>query len=611
MSNKKFIAMLIVSIVIIFSLVILLNIFVNPFGAFDERYFNKNTFNFTNNPRVAKMNYLEGRRDDFDSFIVGSSGAAAIDPIKLGEYTNTHCYNLFYYGSDLLDSYDTIKYLLETRELKEIFLGINYTSAMSFNQGEDQLTHKMPYYASGTGEFSYYKDFIFANPQYSVAKLRNYMNDSYYPRPYKVFIEETGVYDKRGRDSEAIGHLDEYLDRAAYEIFKEYPETDKSMEELENFGKYMKKIKDLLDDNGVKMTVAVLPVYKDDFKNFNGEELETYYRELAEVTDFWDFSKSSISRDPRYFYDPTHVRNTAGDMILAKIYGEDIYMPDDFGHFVSKKSLEDFLEEFEAYPIDKENLGMEKDLPILMFHHFGDGEYSLPIEDFEDKLLMLKEEGYETVSLEDIYRYVFMGVDLPEKPILITFDDGYMSNYSLAFPFLKKEGMKAVIYTIGSSFGKETYKDTGKPIIPHFGKEEAQEMLASSLIEVQSHSFDMHQSDQLEEKKPVRINVKQFEGESEEEYIRAFFKDFDEQDKLIKSITGKETHSFSYPTGYYTEESEILLWEKGIKSTITSDSGVNVLVKGLPQSLYGLKRFNVTKDITGKELLKKIIRNGE
>ena len=611
MSNKNFFAMFIGAIVLIFSLVILLNIFVNPFGAFDERYFNKNTFNFTNNPRVAKMNYLEGRRDDFDSFIVGSSGAAAIDPLKFGEYTNTHSYNLFYYGSDLLDSYDTIKYLLETRELKEVFLGINYTSAMTFDQGEDQLTHKMPYYASGTGEFSYYKDYLLANPKYSLAKLRNYINDPHYPRPYKVFIEETGVYDKRARDSEGVGDLDEYLDREAYKIFREYPEKDKPLNELENFSKYMKKIKDLLDSKGVEMTVAVLPVYKDDFKNFNSEELKAYYRELAEVTDFWDFSKSSISRDPRYFYDTTHVRNSVGDMVLAKIYGEDTYIPDDFGHLVGKENLEDFLEDFEAYPIGGENVGMEKDLPVLMFHHFGDGGYSIPIKEFKDKLLMLREEGYETVSLEDIYKYVFKGVDLPEKPVLITFDDGYMSNYSLAFPFLKEEGMKAVIYTIGSSFGKDTYKDTGEPIIPHFGEAEAKEMLASNLIEIQSHSFDMHQSEKLEEKKPARTNVKQFEGEGEEEYIKAFLGDFEEEDRLIRSITGKGTHSFSYPTGYYTDETEILLWEKGIKSTFTSDPGVNVLVKGLPQSLYALKRFNVTKGITGEELMEQIVRNEE
>lgn len=90
------------------------------------------------------------------------------------------------------------------------------------------------------------------------------------------------------------------------------------------------------------------------------------------------------------------------------------------------------------------------------------------------------------------------GEALPEKPVVITFDDGYQSNYEYAYPILKKYGMKATIFVIGSSVGKDEYKDTGLPMLPHFGVSEAREMENSGLISIQSHTYDLHQNGECE-----------------------------------------------------------------------------------------------------------------
>jgi hypothetical protein len=73
---------------------------------------------------------------------------------------------------------------------------------------------------------------------------------------------------------------------------------------------------------------------------------------------------------------------------------------------------------------------------------------------FEKDLKYLKENNYSTVTIRDLINYVDNGVPLPEKPVLITFDDGYYNNYLYAYPLLRQYNMKAVISVIGSQTDK-------------------------------------------------------------------------------------------------------------------------------------------------------------
>lgn len=78
-------------------------------------------------------------------------------------------------------------------------------------------------------------------------------------------------------------------------------------------------IKERCEAAGVELVVVAAPVYIDYFQNFQAEDVANFYASLAKVTDFWDFSCSSVSCEPRYFYDATHFRNAVGSMIAARI----------------------------------------------------------------------------------------------------------------------------------------------------------------------------------------------------------------------------------------------------------------------------------------------------
>ena len=73
------------------------------------------------------------------------------------------------------------------------------------------------------------------------------------------------------------------------------------------------------------------------------------------------------------------------------------------------------------------------------------GDYVITPKAFRKDLEWLRDAGYQTVVVQDLLNYVEEGVPLPEKPVMITFDDGYYDNYLNAFPILQELQMKAVI----------------------------------------------------------------------------------------------------------------------------------------------------------------------
>jgi peptidoglycan/xylan/chitin deacetylase (PgdA/CDA1 family) len=94
----------------------------------------------------------------------------------------------------------------------------------------------------------------------------------------------------------------------------------------------------------------------------------------------------------------------------------------------------------------------EIQVPILMYHHVGDFDppfrYAVPLQAFEEQMRSLNAWGYTTISLATMVEALTVGADLPERPIVITFDDGYMNVYEQAFPVMQNYGYQGVAYII-------------------------------------------------------------------------------------------------------------------------------------------------------------------
>lgn len=249
-------------------------------------------------------------------------------------------------------------------------------------------------------------------------------------------------------------------------------------------------------------------------------------------------------------------------------------------------------------------------IPILLYHHLADGGDNpgavISAEMFESHIKALRDGGYTAISFDELCGFVYDGTPLPTRPVVITFDDGYTSNYEIAYPILKKYGMKATVFIIGVMHGAFYYRDTKIPIyIPHFGDAEAVDMARSGIISIQSHSYDMHQDSSIEPG-PFRFGVLRMSGESLDDYIEAFNKDFEESAAQIESISGERPFVYSYPFGECNKLTEKLLLEDGVKVTLTTKKGSNIVTRGSPKSLFGLRRYNVFGNMTADRLLSMI-----
>jgi len=602
MTSKRWLILFLSTTLLLIGLYAGFNILADPFGVFGDPVFHWYSYNSTMNPRVAKVTYLEAHHEEFDSYIIGCSSTSGYSVPLLNEYLDASFYNMISYGADMLDAEQLAEYLVEHYTVKNLVLNVYLDNAARYDWGEDDIAYRQHYKVSGADALDFYLQYLFATPQYALDKLSAVGKDTEMQQYFDVFDMNTGAYDKRVRDGEQISDLEHYYQD--YPVFQDYPAGYRTLPELEHCMQSVAAIRDLCEERGINLYVINAPVYYEYLNYFSSEDLAAYYTALAEVTPFWDFIFTSVSYEPRYFYDATHFRNAVGDMALACMFSDDsVYRPAGFGTYVTTENVS------QQIALLNENLAQPEEayttsVPILLYHNIdqlGDAETTISAETFQSHMLALKEAGYNTVSFDELISYVYQGVQLPDNPVVITFDDGYLSNYTIAYPILRELEMKATIFVIGSSVGKDTYKDTGIAITPHFSYSQAQEMIDSGLISIQSHTYDMHQWEPYEEG-PTRYGVSQMDGERESGYIAAFREDLSRSIFELEEHTTETMRVLAFPHGYFTPLTQWLSQDMGFLSTLGTEPGINVVIKGLPQSLLGMNR-NIVDEIPAQSLL--------
>ena len=608
MNSKRWLLGFLATAVVLGAAVLGFNWLVDPFGVFSHKALEWPSYEMTMNPRTAKITYLKEHHEEYDSYILGCSSVSSFPTDALNTYFDANFYNMIAYGADMLDVEQQAFYLVENYEVKNLVVSVYIDNAMNYNEEADPLSYAMPPETTGENPLAFYAKYLFMDPRHSLDKLEAMVQDTYLTQTFDVFDASDGAYDKKVRDAEPIGNMDAYLE--SYPVFANYPALSNQTNEEAITGtlESLTRIKQLCEDNGVQLTVVTAPVYADYLASFPWEQVADFYARLAEVTDYWDFSYSSVSFEPRYFYDETHFRECVGDMALARMFGdESVYIPEDFGAYVTADNVAEHVAQMaQAEPLPLEEYTAQ--VPVLMYHHIseeGNDSTELSPEAFEAQIAALAEAGYTSVFPEDLAAYVREGKELPEKPIVITFDDGYLSNYEYAYPILKKYGMVATIFVIGSTVGDtEHYKDTDYPITPHFSYEQAKEMVDSGVISIQSHTYDMHPWGPYEDSDQPRENLLPLEGESEEDYRAALSADCETIRREIQEGTGEEdVHVIAFPGGYYDILSLVTLLENGFDISFSTEIGTNTLIKGLDQSLLALDRYNMNGSVSPEQML--------
>ena len=173
---------------------------------------------------------------------------------------------------------------------------------------------------------------------------------------------------------------------------------------------------------------------------------------------------------------------------------------------------------------------------------------------------------------------------MPEKPVVLTFDDGYLTNLEYILPILEKHNAKAVFSIVGEYTDRFTNVRDRVLSYAHLCWEDVKALVDSPFAEIQNHSYNMHSL-------KGRRGVAKKKGESLEEYRKVLDNDILYMQKLIQEKTGYTPTTFTYPFGELSSAAEKILKEMGFKATLTCTEGMNVLT-GKPEDLYYMRRYN-------------------
>ncbi|WP_294392505.1 polysaccharide deacetylase family protein [uncultured Clostridium sp.] len=225
--------------------------------------------------------------------------------------------------------------------------------------------------------------------------------------------------------------------------------------------------------------------------------------------------------------------------------------------------------------IDTELTSKNIGVPVLYYHSVNknaENEVTISPEMLEKQLDYINDNEYITITINELYDHLINNQPIPEKSIVITFDDGYMNNYTEAFPLLKERDMKATIFCVGNSLDGSYY----------LSKDAIKEM-SDYGIDIESHTVNHMHLDTLnyDEQLSEMKNSKD----------------------ILENITGKNVTAIAYPFGDFNDDSIKAAKEAGYKLAFTTHLGLS----DRNDDIYALDRIYISSNYdmnTFKELIK-------
>ncbi len=216
---------------------------------------------------------------------------------------------------------------------------------------------------------------------------------------------------------------------------------------------------------------------------------------------------------------------------------------------------------------------------VLMYHDVNPEPQdikSLSTADFERQLELMESNNFHWITMEQYRDFVLHRAPVPDNAVLLTFDDGYESLYSHAYPLLQKHGAPASAFLIASKVGDR------KGAFPKATWNQIKEMQQGG-IEFFSHTFDSHSyvpnspnKGDLKAKLAHPMYLKKAgRMETEEEYEQRVTEDLRHANEVLQQELGKPNYALAFPYGAYSDPLLKVCEQLGIELTFTVKSGLN------------------------------------
>lgn len=234
--------------------------------------------------------------------------------------------------------------------------------------------------------------------------------------------------------------------------------------------------------------------------------------------------------------------------------------------------------------------GAQRELTVIMYHSLvkndsAAAQYVCPISRVESDLIWLRDNGYQSVSLDDLVAFADGSGTLPAKPVLLTLDDGYRNNLTLLPDLLEQYDMRAVIAAVGEY--ADIYTASGEDGSPHscMSWEDLRRAAQQPRLELACHSYYFHH---LESRKGTARKA----GEAVSDWQAAFTADTLAIRQALEARCSVTPVCYAYPFGQITDGADEILRELGFRITLSCSERRSLLTSGDPDCLFSLGRFN-------------------
>jgi poly-beta-1,6-N-acetyl-D-glucosamine N-deacetylase len=243
---------------------------------------------------------------------------------------------------------------------------------------------------------------------------------------------------------------------------------------------------------------------------------------------------------------------------------------------------------------------------VLTYHHVTDASdqrYVIGAEQFREHMTFLFENNFHPISLAEFVRFVETGVLPTENAVLLTFDDGYESYYTHAFPVMQQYRFPSVNFAILGRL-RDTEERKREKMTTPLSRPQVKEMLQTGLVEIASHTYSLHDErarnewgDLGPETAPVYMEeLKRLEDE--QEYRNRLYVDFTMSRVGLSDLVGKQVQAISLPFGYSNDIVLDIAKQAGYRFVFNSNRGVvtaQVNPLSIPRYDVGIREMDVPK----------------
>ena len=234
-------------------------------------------------------------------------------------------------------------------------------------------------------------------------------------------------------------------------------------------------------------------------------------------------------------------------------------------------------------------------LPILMYHGLTKNPdkvnaYVISVNDFENDLKYLRDNGYTAVFMRDVINFVENGGELPEKPVVITFDDGFENNCEYGLPLFEKYDMRGLVSIVGTYTESYSQISDENPEYAYLNYDTINKMKDSGRFEFANHSYNMHMLPGMKGNDTGRKGAAKLSGESDDAYREKLTADAELTQNMLGDHCGITPEVYTYPYGEISKAAEDILSGMGFKATLSCFDKENYISPGNPDCLRCLCR---------------------